>query len=95
MTRFGLFTLSVLVGLLSIVLAFVLPIVALFGSAQRAWNAIVGVDQTLNALTGGSEDQTVSGRAYQAQGQGKAWGCILCKVLDLFDPGHCERYRDS
>lgn len=70
-------------------------LVAALGSHDRAWNALVGFDQTLNALTGGSEDQTISARAYEAQGKGKAWGCVLCKLLDLIDNDHCKKHKDS
>lgn len=80
------------IGMLTLVL---IVLVSLFGSQDRAWNAMVGLDQSLNALTGGSEDQTISGRAYEAQGKGKAWGCVLCKVLDWFEKGHCAKFKDS
>ena len=73
----------------------VVVLVAAFGSTERAWNALVGFDQTVNALTGGSEDQTISARAYEAQGKGKAWGCTLCKALDLIDKDHCKKHKDT
>ena len=45
------------------------------------------------ALVGrsGSEDETVSSRAGKAAQSGRRWGCILCRMLDWFDPGHCAR----
>ena len=54
----------------------------------------VANDQALNAaLVGvaGSEDETVSSRAGKAASKGKRWGCILCRLLDKIDPGHCAR----
>lgn len=66
---------------------------ALLGS-DRAWPVAVANDQALNAaLVGrsGSEDETVSSRAGKAAQSGRRWGCILCRVLDWFDPGHCAR----
>lgn len=66
---------------------------ALLGS-DRAWPVAVANDQTLNAaLVGrkGSEDETVSSRAGKAASKGKRWGCMLCRLLDKIDPGHCAR----
>ena len=68
-------------------------IAALVGS-DRAWPVAVANDQALNAaLVGrsGSEDETVSSRAGKAAQSGRRWGCILCRMLDWFDPGHCTR----
>ena len=78
-----------------LIILLAIPVVSAFGNPDRAWNALVGMDQALNALTGGSEDQTVSGRAYDAQGKGKAWGCVLCRLLDLFDKDHCKKHKDA
>lgn len=66
---------------------------ALLGS-DRAWPVAVANDQVLNAaLVGksGSEDETISSRAGKAAQSGRRWGCILCRMLDWFDPGHCAR----
>ena len=66
---------------------------AIIGS-NRAWPVAVANDQALNAaLVGvaGSEDETVSSRAGKAARKGKRWGCILCRLLDKIDPGHCAR----
>ena len=54
----------------------------------------VANDQALNAaLDGspGSEDETVSSRAGKAARTGRRWGCVLCRLIDKIDPGHCER----
>lgn len=66
---------------------------ALMGS-DRAWPVAVANDQALNAaLVGrpGSEDETVSSRAGKAAQRGHKWGCLLCRMLDWFDPRHCAR----
>lgn len=66
---------------------------AIFGS-DRAWPVAVANDQALNAaLIGrvGSEDETISSRAGKAARAGRRWGCLLCRLLDLIDPGHCAR----
>ncbi len=67
---------------------------ALVGS-DRAWPVAVANDQTLNAaLVGraGAEDETLSSRAAKAQRAGRRWGCVLCRLLDHLDPGHCDRH---
>jgi hypothetical protein len=46
-------------------------------------NWLVLLDQAGNTLLGGSPNETISSRA------GKAWGCILCKLLDYIQPNHC------
>lgn len=63
---------------------------ALLGS-DKAWRVAVANDQTLNAALSGSEDETISSRAGKAARSGKKWGCVLCRLLDKFDAGHCER----
>lgn len=73
---------------------------ALFGVASMVWGVLfvpshahrvaVSFDQLANAGAGGDEDETISSRAAKASRQRKPWGCVLCKVLDWFDPGHCE-----
>lgn len=88
--RLGLLAGSMLMGLAGNAIAFA---AALLGS-DRAWPVAVANDQTLNAaLVGrsGSEDETISSRAGKAAQSGRRWGCILCRVLDWFDPGHCAR----
>lgn len=57
---------------------------------ERAWRTAVGEDQVFNALAGGSEDETISSRAAKARRRGKRWGCVLCRLLDKIDPGHCD-----
>lgn len=56
----------------------------------RAWLIAVGYDQLVNVATNGDEDETISSRAGKAARDGRRWGCILCRLLDVVDPGHCE-----
>lgn len=68
-------------------------VVVLLGS-DRARPVTVANDQALNAaLVGkpGSEDETVSSNAGKAARRGRRWGCVLCRMIDWFDPGHCAR----
>lgn len=88
--RLGLVAGSALMALAGNVIALA---AALLGS-DRAWPVAVANDQALNAaLVGrsGSEDETISSRAGKAAQSGRRWGCILCRMLDWFDPGHCAR----
>lgn len=34
--------------------------------------------------------ETISSRAGRARASGRTWGCILCRLLDDIDPGHCD-----
>lgn len=88
--RLGLWAGSLLMSLAANLVALT---AALLGS-DRAWPVAVANDQALNAaLVGrsGSEDETISSRAGKAAQSGRRWGCILCRMLDWFDPGHCDR----
>lgn len=58
---------------------------------SRVFRILVALDQLGNALLGGYPDETISSRAAKAARRGTRWGCILCRLLHLIDPGHCER----
>lgn len=65
---------------------------AIFGSSARAYRASIGIDQTGNALLGGSEDETISSRTGRHALEGKSWALALEKVIDaVFGEGHCRR----
>lgn len=87
--------LGLLVGSLLMALAANgIAIVAALAGSDRPCPVAVANDQSLNAaLVGrsGSEDETISSRAGKAAQSGRRWGCILCRMLDWFDPGHCAR----
>jgi len=51
----------------------------------------VALDQLANALTGGDEDETISSRLGKDKVRGRKVACVLCKLLDLIDPNHCEK----
>lgn len=58
---------------------------------QSAWRIAVGFDQLVNVSFRGDEDETVSSRAAKGARQG-VWGwCLLCRILDRIDAGHCEQ----
>jgi hypothetical protein len=58
-------------------------------SPSLAWKVLGDADKSLNALTLGDPNHTVSHRAAHASLRGEAWGRALCGALDVFDPGHC------
>lgn len=60
---------------------------------KEGWRLAVGFDQLFNAAANGNEDETVSSRAARARTEGRRWGCVLCRMLDRIDPGHCDRSR--
>lgn len=55
------------------------------------WNVLISVDQLGNTLAGGDPDETISSRAGKAKQEGKRWGCVLCRILNWFDRGHCDK----
>lgn len=59
---------------------------------EKSWGLRIalGVDQLLNAIFRGDEDETISSRAGKAARKGKRWALTLCWVLGKLDPGHCE-----
>ncbi|KMJ54978.1 hypothetical protein ACG97_01145 [Vogesella sp. EB] len=63
---------------------------ALVGS-QRTQRVAVALDQAANAAIGGSEDETISSRAGKGARRGVWHWCLLCRVLDWLDPGHCQK----
>jgi hypothetical protein len=51
----------------------------------------VSVDQLLNVVFGGHEDETISSRIAKDRRRGHKFACVLCRVLDWLDPHHCEK----
>jgi len=69
----------------------------LIGSAEGlmlAGRSAVGIDQAANALLGGNEDQTMSGRMGRRIENGKAtkfelWLCNILSKIDPYTERHC------
>ena len=55
-------------------------------------NLAVAFDYLLNATFAGDPSETLTRRAARARREGRAWGCVLCALLDLIDKGHCKRF---
>lgn len=64
-------------------------------SPVHAWRLAVAIDQAVNAAVKGDEDETLSSRAGKGARKGVRHWCLLCRALDLLDPGHCERAIES
>jgi len=64
---------------------------AIITNPPKAWRIAVGYDQLANVALNGDEDETISSRAHRAAQNGRAWGCVLCKLLDKLDKNHCEK----
>jgi hypothetical protein len=56
---------------------------------RYVWNLLIALDQLMNAILLGDPRETISSRADKARAEGKKWGCILCKLLDKIQTGHC------
>lgn len=56
------------------------------------FNVLVGLDQLVNAVTGGDPDMTLSGRMGRAVEEGRCKACgLVCWLLDKIDTDHCAR----
>lgn len=49
------------------------------------------LDKVLNVKLGGVTGQTISERLGRARDAGDVTGKAGCRLLDRFDPGHCDR----
>jgi len=55
------------------------------------WNVLRWLDCGLNCIVLlGSYNQTLSNRAARARDAHKAWGCVLCRLLDAINTNHCD-----
>lgn len=52
-----------------------------------AYRVAIALNQTLNTLTGGQEDETLSSR--WGRGRTKGFSKFACAVLDKLQPCHC------
>jgi hypothetical protein len=62
---------------------------------RYAFNWLMLSDRALNVAFGGSSDETMSSRAGKGMKEGKAWACVLCKFLNLFQTDHCLKSIDT
>lgn len=59
---------------------------------DRAWMILQAGDRLVNAGSNGDPAEYISSRAARARRENRRWGCILCKLLDRVDPGHCDQF---
>ena len=62
---------------------------AILTNPERAWLIALSFDDLGNVATNGALGQSISSRA--AHDRPQKWACLLCKLLDKLDPGHCDR----
>ena len=63
---------------------------------QYLLNIAIALDQVLNALRGGSPDETLSAAAWRTEQSGKLGGRIFRPLIDLmFMPFECDHCRKS
>lgn len=58
---------------------------------SKGMDIAIAVDRVANAALDGDPQETISSRAHRAMVGGQKWGCVLCKLLDVFQKGHCEK----
>lgn len=68
---------------------------AITGNEDRQWEILQGMDRLGNAVGNGNSAEFISTRANRAMKEKKRWGCVLCKLLDKVDPGHCARSLET
>ena len=66
---------------------------------QYLLNVAIAVDQTLNALRGGSPDETLSAAAWRTEQKGRWLGRVFRPLIDLlfalFEKDHCQKSFES
>ena len=66
---------------------------------QYLLNVAIAVDQTLNALRGGSPDETLSAAAWRTEQKGRWLGRVFRPLIDLvfalFASDHCRQSFES
>ena len=66
-------------------------IYTIFTSETKFWLLAKSIDDSFNVASNGDFRTYLSTRAAVARNKKKRWGCILCKLLDFVDKGHCDR----
>ena len=88
--RLGLLGLWVLCALAGLIATLWMLFAAIAGS-PRAWRLAVAHDQLANTAFGGDEDETISSRAGKGARRGERKWCLLCRLLNVIEQGHCEK----
>lgn len=91
MKRLLLFAIWIVCALCAVIALPYMLVCILVGS-PRAWVIALGFDRVGNAMTGGIDGEYLSARAGRVRKEGRRWACILCRLLDKVDPGHCDKF---
>lgn len=59
------------------------------------WFLLVAIDQLVNTILGGYPDETLSSRMGKRARNGDKVAITFCKVLDVIDKDHCEKYIEE
>ena len=66
---------------------------------QYLLNVAIAIDQTLNALRGGSPDETLSAAAWRTEQKGRWLGRVFRPLIDWifsqFEKDHCRKSFES
>lgn len=54
-------------------------------------NWLIWLDEGANVARGGDAHETISSVAGKARRKGHRWACVLCRLLDKIQDGHCEK----
>lgn len=92
MTRFLLLLVIWVVCVLCAAIALPYMLACVLVGSPRAWLIALGFDRVGNATTGGIDGEYLSARAARVRKEGRRWGCVLCRLLDKLDPGHCDKF---
>lgn len=87
--KLGIWFICLLCCMISILWMFV----AIFAGSPRYWPIALGFDRTGNATSGGKDNEYLSARANRARLEGRRWGCVLCRLIAVAKPGHCESFN--
>lgn len=55
-------------------------------------NIAIAADFMLNALLAGDPAETLTRRMARAGREGRWYGCVFCRLMDLIDTDHCRRF---
>lgn len=51
---------------------------------------LIMLDQFGNALLGGYAEETISRRMAYAASDGRWYGCLFCRLIQIIAPRHCD-----
>jgi len=55
-------------------------------------NIAIACDFLLNSLLAGDPTETLTRRMARAGREGRWYGCVFCRLMDVIDTDHCRRF---